>query len=326
MNPILNFDGVIGDIAIKNNVLKHQQREDLYFSLAVFEAAHQQGIDILNGRNPNDMIKDYNTADAMGRIAEQHGVSKQNILALVETYRKGAQPQHGPFIMKAAEAMGFVNSQQKSCLMAAQSGMNINRSIDELKQKSSTITLNEALNEKNKKPKFPNEPEYLHAAQSAERMTNILVAAVNENTELRKDKDIQRALTSAELLAGQSFKRGHEDAKNITGMEDAAQAMKWAREGQRKEVNVLSKVSATSTLVEKLEKGVEKAAAKSPNHKDAMLAAMKEEKQTIKNLKVFGSLVSPKPFFGRVELQEVIGQHTANAVNGGRGGHGGRGA
>ena len=150
-----------------------------------------------------------------------------------------------------------------------------------------------------------------------------MAAGVLENPSLKNDEDIQVTLTSLELLSGQSFKRARDAAKS-TGNDQMialAEGMDNAREQMRGPKSVFSKYSATSTLVGKVEAGMEKLAqhyektAKTISDPaiqqqysaiaQTLRTRMAESKEEMKGLKVKGSWVAPNIGFDKKELTFV---------------------
>lgn len=323
MAGTINFLDKVPQIAKSAGLLTQQQLYDVDFAQAVFDQAHEQGAPLVPaGQKPGDVLRQYGSPQALNQAIEQYGLDRRAINDKAQMFAQGYQSQNAPYFMDTLEVFGHITKGQKEPLLAAQFGARTAQTMRQLQEGRSELSLADALQPM--RPPRADEAGYLRAAQNVEQTAKILAAAIVENPELKADPEIQAAVTSLELLSAQSFKQSASAAR-AAGMSVAAEDMEKHRAGQKTNINVISKLASTSTLVAKVEAGMEKAAQhagqKDPAKGQAIRQAMASRREEMKQLKVFGSLLAPDALFTKKELSfaERVSQSRGNGQGGSRG-------
>lgn len=298
MNPFASiFVKQGGEVARDLRMLTGEQIHTIIFGQALIDTARQQGVDL---GHPSNLFQQHRSLASLQQLAQSHGLDVAQIDQLAASFDRGTYPAHAPKFMNIADMAGFLPKAASNTLLGAQAAARITETMDKVRQGISTgETLAQTLdvnNPRNKVSAYSGEPEYVEATQSADHLSRIMAAAVAENPQLAANAEVKNALTALELLAGQGFKQAAKDAQS-KGITTAAEQMKAARASLRGEVNVFSKVAATSTLLAKVEKGMEAVAQANPQHAAVLRETMRQRKVQTQKLNVFGSLLAPDMLF-----------------------------
>ncbi len=293
MAGTINFLDKIPQIAQSAGVLSKQQIYDVDFTQAVFDVAHEKGVNLVpEGQMPGDVLRQYNSPEKVASIIDKYNLDKRAINDKAQMFSTGYQAENAPYFMDTLEVFGHISAQQKSPLLGAQFAARTAETVYSIKTGKVKVSMDEALNQRAPRP---DEANYLRAAQHVEKNGKILAAAISDNPALRNDDDVARALTALDVLSAQSFRRASEAAKG-SQMNLVADEMEKQQAGQQKGL-FLSRHAATSTLISKLEAGINKAAdevqKRNPEQATAMRGAMANSKAQIQELNVFGSLILP---------------------------------
>ena len=320
MAGTINFLDKIPQIAQAAGVLSREQMHDVDFTQAVFDVAHEKGVNLVpQGQNPGDVLREYNSPDKVASIIDKYNLDKRAITDKAQMFSQGYQPQNAPYFMDTLEVFGHINATQKAPLLGAQFAARTAETVSSIKAGTVNISLDEALNQRTPRA---DEASYLRAAQHIENNAKILAAAISQNPMLRNDSDVARALTALDVLSAQSFRRASEAAK-ASDMGLVADEMQKQQIGQGKGL-FISRHAATSALLSKLEGGMMKAAqavqATNPEQAKAIKSAMANSKTQIQELNVFGSLILPDVMMKKADMSftDKIKNARENGQNNGR--------
>lgn len=199
-------------------------------------------------------------------------------------------PRNAPYLKDCLQEVGLNLTPYLNPMLAAQGAARTVKSITEIAANNRSVA--EVLARTPRLKQDNSEPGYVRTAQSLNHLTDILTASIRENPSLAENPAVQKALTSAEMLAAQTFKRAAE-AMEKTPAKGPGVALKMsaARAGLRSEFGLFSKTLSTSTHLAQLEKALEIAAQSSPRNGQAIRNAVQNYGHHIGELKVFGSLV-----------------------------------
>lgn len=321
MAGTINFLDKIPQIAQSAGILSREQIHDVDFTQAVFDVAHEKDVGLVpEGQKPGDVLRQYNTPQKVASIIDKYNLDRRAINDKAQMFSQGYQAQNAPYFMDTLEVFGHINAQQKAPLLGAQFAARTAETVNSIKTGNVKVSLDEALNSRAPRP---DEAAYLRAAQYVDQNAKILAAAVSESPALRNDADIARALTALDMLSAQSFRRASEAAKGAN-LPLVAEAMEKQQAGQQKGL-FFSRHAATSTLISKLEAGMNKAAdavqSRNPQQAAAIRGAMANSKGQIQELNVFGSLLLPDVMMKKANMSftERLKSERSNEPTNGRG-------
>ncbi|MDG1286264.1 MAG: hypothetical protein P8P30_01725 [Rickettsiales bacterium] len=305
MAGTINFLDKIPQIAKGTRVLSQQQIYDADFTQAVFDEAHEKGVGLVpEGVEPGDVLTQFQSPQDLNRVIEQYGLDRRAINDKAQMFSQGYQAKNAPYVMDTLMHFGHITAAKKDPLLGAQFAARTAETVRQLKAGKAELTLDDALSQREPRK---NEAGYLRASQYIANNAKMLAAAIAENPSLKDNSDVARALTALELLSAQSFQRSSEAAE-AAGMGLAADDMLKHKAGQEQGFPI-SSYAATSTLIAKLENGMNKAvlevAKKDPAKGKAMVNKMAVSKAEMQQLGVYGTLVLPDVMMKKTKLSFV---------------------
>lgn len=217
-----------------------------------------------------ELLKVHPELGHLSRASEkelQEQIAKANlnqeaILATAATLKpSGRVPDGVPRFGDLLDKKGYLPKKKSNPLLAAQAAARMAEQAEKMAKGTVENNLENVLKPRPwiEAGKDKGEPEYATAAQATSHLADIFAAGLAANPQLAQDADIRRAMMAFQIYASQTLKCAGTELEQV-GEKEAGKAIKDAREPLHGvgRVGVFSEYANTSSLVEDMQKGLNK--------------------------------------------------------------------